>query len=174
MIGGWFIGNFQWQQWTHQAKESKDWIEEADKLMATKNYIAAWIYYDLAKKLINGASYFEMDLEKIIVDHQNKFAPGATWQNQVASFFPSEKVSYLASILTTGGAGILFRFSIEKEISAHQIRENCKNHLRSLLDQQWFGAMSGIRCSYLLPSENPEKEGRLGGLYLDRHDLKLK
>lgn len=168
----WYIGNFHWQQWTHQGKDSINWVADADKLMTTQNYLASWTYYDLAKKLINGKSYFEIDLEKKISDHQNKFAPDNTWQKQVATFFPNEKVSYLASLLTTDGAGLLVRFSIEKEISASQIRDNCKIYLQNLLKQKWFDPMSGLRCSYILPHEAPEKEGRLGGLYVSRSDIK--
>lgn len=167
----WYIGNFHWHQWTHKAKDYRNWTEEADGLFKNKNYLAAWVYYDLARKLLHGKTYFLHAGETIIGGHQKDFAPGTSWQAEVLSLFPSDKVVHVASALTTEGAGLLMRFAIDKELSAVDIRDHCRRSLRTLIGQPWFGPLSGIRCGYVLPREARDKDGVLGSLYMDRTAL---
>jgi hypothetical protein len=164
----WYIGNFHWHQWTHKSKDYRNWTEEADGLFKGKNFLAAWVYYDLARKLLNGKTYFIHAGETLIAEHQKNFAPGTSWESEILKIFPTDKVVHLASALTTEGAGIMMRFSIEKELSAVDIKEHCKKSLRTLLAQPWFGPLSGLRCGYVMPREPQGKDGRLGSIYFDR------
>ena len=166
--GNWLIGNFHWQQWTHKAKDFRNWVEEADQLFLSKNYLAAWIYYDLARKLVYGKTYFFHAGESLISDHQAKFAPGDAWKVDIAKLFPSEKISALNSILTKDGVGIAVRFGLEKELSAMDIGEHCKKNLKTLISQPWFNPVSGLKCGYTLPGEPTNKDGHLGSIYIDR------
>lgn len=167
----WYIGNFHWHQWTHKAKDYRNWTDEADGLFKNKNYLASWVYYDLARKLLNGKTYFLHAGETLIGTHQKEFAPGSSWQSEVLKLFPSDKVVHLASALTSEGAGLLMRFALEKELSAVDIREHCKKSLRTLIAQPWFAPLSGLRCGYVLPRESQDKDGYLGSLYMERTAL---
>ncbi len=167
----WYIGNFHWHQWTQKTKDYRNWTEEADGLFKSKNFIAAWVYYDLARKLLNGKTYFVHAGETLISEHQKNFAPGNSWEAEVLKIFPAEKVVHLASVLTTDGVGLMMRFAIDKELSAVAIKEHCKKSLRSLIAQPWFGPLSGLRCGYVLPREPQDKDGHLGSIYFDRTTL---
>jgi hypothetical protein len=163
----WQIGAWHVQQWTHAAKDYTAWFDEGKALVAKHDDLAAWLYFDLTEKLLDGGKFIVFPVAKDVVRERDKLLGGKTPTEILASKFPSDKLVYTASLFSRKGAALLLRFQIPGEWSAVAIREHCRAKFKALSQEPWMKPMAGIRCSYVLPVESPSKEGVLGGIFIE-------
>lgn len=170
----WLIGAWNVQQWTHAGQDYNEWRTQAQKMLESKQLVAAWIFYDIAIKLLDGGKFLNFPVGKEITAEQTKVLAGKSLMDVVAPKFPSEKLVYVSSLFSRHGAALLLRFGLENEWSANAIREHCRTKFRYLLDDGLARDLAGIRCDYVLPKESPSKEGIMGGIFVDQDSLKTK
>jgi hypothetical protein len=164
----WRIGVWHVQQWTHAGKDFDTWRSEASALRAKKDDIAAWIYLDLAVKLLDGGKYLEFPVAKDLERERAELLGGGSLVEAMKPKFPEDTIVYASSLFSRKGASFLLRFRIPGEWSANAIKKHCTDHHKKLATESWMNAMAGLRCDYVLPSESITKEGALGGIFIDK------
>lgn len=164
----WMIGAWHVQQWTHAGKDFTVWRQEAESLSAKNQQLAAWVYLDIAGKLLDGGKFLVLPVSEDIAKEKQKAMPIKSLKDQLAPKFKDDKLVYASSLFSRKGAAILLRFSIPGEMSAVAIRDHCKSKYKELSAEAWMTSISGIRCDYVLPRESIDKEGALGGIFIDR------
>lgn len=170
----WLIGAWNVQQWTHTGKDFAEWRSQAEKMALNKQPISAWIFYDIAVKLLDGGKFLSLPVEKDIALEKSKLFDGKDLLAILSPRFTAEKLVYVSSLFSRHGAALLLRFSLDSEWSANAIREHCKAKFKNLLAETWAKDLAGIRCDYVLPNEPITKEGALGGIFIDQNSLKAK
>jgi len=170
----WLIGAWNVQQWTHTGKDFSEWKARADEWSTKKQNVAAWLYYDIAIKLLDGGKFLEFPVSREIATEQKNMLGGKSFLETINPKFPGEKIVYASSLFSRKGAGVLLRFGLEKEWSANAIREHCRAKFSQLSAESWMNSTSGLRCDYILPNESPNKEGSLGGMFIDQDVTKSK
>jgi hypothetical protein len=164
----WRIAVWHVQQWTHSGKDFEIWRSEASALLAKKDEIAAWIYTDIAAKLLDGGKYLEFPIAKDIERERSGLLAGKSLVDVMRPKFPSENIVYASSLFSRHGASFLLRFRVAAELSANAIKKNCMQHFANLSSEPWMAALAGVRCDYVLPQESATKEGAMGGIFVDK------
>jgi hypothetical protein len=167
----WLIGAWHVQQWTHAGKDFSVWRQEAEELAKKKEDITAWLYLDIAAKLLDGGKFLMFPVEKDVASEKAKIFGPKTLKDMLAAKFKDEKLVYASSLFSRKGAAILIRFGIPGEWSANAIRDHCRLKFKELSAETWMSGVAGIRCDYVMPRESVEKEGALGGIFVDRDSL---
>ncbi len=162
----WNIGGFHVQQWTHEGQDFEAWTNRALESLKFNAPLAAYIDYDIAAKLINGDRFYELDALGKIISARDNVMSKENWTKQISNVLKNRDISYSASLLITGGSALLLRLRVKEEISLEQIKKDCQNIVDEFGKQNWTKRLQGIRCSYLLPNEDPTKEGAIGGIFL--------
>lgn len=166
--GNFYIGAFHFQMWTHKGKDYLAWVKEADEDFKNKHFMASYIKYDLAKKLIYGKTFFKLNFESKLDTFLDTNLNKSTWEKEIANSLPSDKIIHASSMLSAEGAGLMLRFLIPKELSAHDIRAHCTRVHQDLYKTDWFKEIHGVRCGYNLPHEaDLDKDGFLGSIFVD-------
>jgi hypothetical protein len=164
----WRIAVWHVQQWTHAGKDFTSWRSEASELAAKKEELAAWIYLDLAIKLLDGGKYLEFPVAGDLGRERADLLGGKSLLEAMKPKFFDETIVYASSLFSRHGASFLLRFRIPGEWSANAIKKHCSDHFKRLSAESWTRAIAGMRCDYVLPSESTTKEGALGGIFIDR------
>jgi hypothetical protein len=172
--GRWNIGSFHKQQWTHDGKDFISWTENATKTARTGDKMAAWVFYDLATKLLDGGGFLDMGIKKEIEEARNSLMTREEWDHNIKPALKEWDVGYLGTLFVNNGAGILVRLKTKKEVFDKKITTICKKVGEAIMTLPWTRHMQGVRCSFVLPKENPKKEGFLGGVYLSFDEIKTK
>ncbi len=167
----WLIGAWHVQQWTHTGKDYTMWFDQGKALVVKHDDIAAWLYFDLVEKLLDGGKFIVFPIAKEVAAERNKLLGGKPLAEELAPKFPGDKLVYTASLFSRQGAALLLRFQIPGEWSATTIRDHCRAKFKLLSQEPWMQAMAGVRCGYVLPRESPVKEGVLGGIFIDQATL---
>lgn len=167
----WALGGLHIQQWTHHGKDFSAWLEFAQSASQDKHPIAAYIGYDIATKLLNGGGMLTYASVEYIQELQAKVMPKSEFEATILAHVRGQiqeelKPIYVASILTEDGAGVLVRFSTPRDLTLEEVTQNCANVGRNMVKSKWDRHLAGIKCTYVLPKEDPTKEGVLGGLYM--------
>ncbi len=170
--GRWNIGAFHAQQWTHDSKDFATWAEEGvqNDRMGMKE--AAYIKFDIASKLLDGGGFIEIAMRDEAIKARDAVMSFATFDKSVRSALKDFDVVQTATLLVVGGSGILVRIRVPGEISVENMQKECARTAETLSRQQWAAYVEGIRCSYLLPTDDPKKDGQMGGLFIHFSDLK--
>lgn len=164
----WLIGAWHVQQWTHAGKDFSVWRQEAESYVEKKQEIAAWLYLDIASKLLDGGKFLSFPVENDVVAEKSKILGTKSLKDVLAPKFTNEKLVYASSLFSRKGASLLIRFGIPGEWSANAIRDNCRQKFSELIKEPWMAGVAGIRCDYVTPRESVEKDGVLGGIFVDR------
>ncbi len=170
----WLIGAWHVQQWTHAGKDYTAWREEAEGLASRKEDLAAWLYFDITTKLMDGGKFIIFPVAEDIAAERAKVLNGKVILDLFAAKLPGEKLVYASSLFSRKGASILLRFGIPGEWSANAIMEHCRAKYKHLSQESWMKSVAGIRCDYVLPKESTQKEGALGGIFVDQASLGAK
>jgi hypothetical protein len=170
----WFIGAWHVQQWTHAGKEVTVWVQEAEGLLTKNQQLASWIYLDIASKLLDGGKFLRFPVMDDVTAEKKKVLGTKTLKDALSPKFKDDKLVYTSSLFSRKGASLLLRFSIPAEWSAVAIREHCRQKFKQLSVESWMSAIAGVRCDYVLPRESIEKEGVLGGVFVDAASLSQK
>ena len=162
-----YVAALHGQRWTHTGKDAWKWVAQGDEELKKKDFMSAFIKYDIAKKLLFGASYYRLAFEDQIKDYTEKHLPYKVWQNKLALLFPEEQLVKATSLFNKEGVGLMLRFALKKEISSVALRAHCMGALNTLMEQSWFAHLGSVRCGYNLPHEtNYERDGFLGSIHL--------
>ena len=170
----WQIGAWHVQQWSHAGKDFMAWRDEAAALASKKDELAAWLYYDLTAKLMDGGKFIVFPVAADIAAERGKLLGGKPLIEALAAKLPKEKLVYASSLFSRKGVSILLRFGIPAEWSANAIREHCRQKFTELTKEPWMAAIAGIRCGYVMPQESTQKEGVLGGIFVDQASMNAK
>jgi len=165
----WVIGAFRTQQWTHAGKDYAEWADLAAKASHASFKQSAFIKYDLAAKLADGGTFVELAVQPDLLKARDAVMTPAQWSEEVKAAVKGYDVVYVATILVVGGDGILLRLRSAKDLSLEEMTAQCKGIAKNLSNQPWTGQVTGIRCSFLLPGEDPKKDGAMGSLYTELH-----
>lgn len=170
--GRWNIGAFHAQQWTHDSKDFATWAEEGvqNDRMGMKE--AAYIKFDIASKLLDGGGFVEISMRDEATKARDAVMSFANFDKSVRQALKDFDVVQTATLLVVGGSGVLVRIKVPAEISVENMQKECNRTAETLMKQQWTGYVEGIRCSYLLPNEDPKKEGQMGGMFVRFSELK--
>ena len=163
----WQIGAWHVQQWTHAGKDYTMWFEQGKALKAKHDDVAAWLYFDLVEKLLDAGKFIVFPAAKEVAAERNHLFAGKSLLDVLAPKFPGDKLVYSASLFSRHGAALLLRFQTPGEWSAVAIREHCRNKFKFLAAEPWMKAVAGVRCDYIMPREAADKEGVLGGIFID-------
>ena len=164
--GGWRIGAFHIQQWTHAGKDFTAWHDAAQKSLSKNIPVATWVLYDISAKLLNGGGLIKFPAVDYLLEAQKKIMTKAEFDTAVAANVTKLKPVYIASILTVDGAGILVRMATDRDLSLPEVTGTCEDIARLMIEKKWNQDLAGIKCTYVLPREDTQKEGVLGGIYL--------
>ena len=170
----WRIGAWHVQQWTHFGKDIDTWRSDASLLASKKESIAAWVYLDLAGKLLDGGKFLEFPVAADLERDRAALLNGKPLIDALSPKFPGDNVVYASSLFSRKGASLLVRFKIPAEMSANAIKEHCIERFKKLNAEAWMNAIAGMRCDYVLPTESVLKEGRSGGMFVDRDIISSK
>lgn len=164
---GWRIGAWHLQQWTHKTKDPQKWVEEALEDFEKKAILPAYVKLDIASKLLDGGGYvYPMFLEDVKVTKES-YLNGMTFEKLVQSIIGSKaKIAYLSSIFARDGAGLLVRFEVAKDATVQQTRELCEAATAKLHAHAKEVHLGGIKCSFVVPGESKDKDGRLGSIFI--------
>ena len=163
----WKIASWHVQQWTHAGKDIDTWRADAAALRAKKDDLAAFIYLDLAAKLLDGGKFIEFPVAKDVVSERDSISGGKSLIDLLAPKFPGEDLAYASSLFSRKGAAALVRFRVPAEMSANAIKAHCVDRFQKLRTESWMRALAGMRCDYVLPRESALKEGAMGGIFVD-------
>lgn len=170
--GRWNIGSYHFHQWTHAEKDAGTWVKDAFSARDAGDLTGSYMRFDLAKKLLNAGKFLEipaaLDAEKAreAIMSSDKFI------ETVRMGMTKEDVPFIATLLVVDGVGLLYRMRVAEEISTVDIKKRCREHATKVKNQTWAKGITGLRCSFLMPREAPEKEGALGGIYIAFNELK--
>ena len=81
--GHFYIGAFHFQMWTHNGKDFMGWVKEADTDYKSKKYMAAFIKYDIAKKLIYGKTFYKLSYEEKIDSFMKNNLDQKVWEQNI-------------------------------------------------------------------------------------------
>lgn len=168
----WRIGAWHVQQWTHAGKDFITWRQEAQALVEKKEPMAAWFYFDLTAKLMDGGKFIKFPVAQDIEAERDKLYSSQGIKDVLAAKFSGEKLVYISSLFSRNGVALLLRFGIPEEWSANAIKTHCQTKFKDLMAESWMKMMAGIRCDYVLPKESPLKEGAHGGIFVDKDSVK--
>ncbi|MEY4630645.1 MAG: hypothetical protein RIQ81_765 [Pseudomonadota bacterium] len=164
--GGWRIGNFHTQQWTHAGRDPLAWIETARTARSAKNALAAWTMFDITEKLLRPSAFAAYQAHDMVAVERDSLMSRADWLAAVSTTPPDLKVEGAVSLLVRGGAGILYKLRLVKELSSNEIQEHCRSTAKNLMARKDTKGLAGIRCEYYRPGESLNKDSVIGGLFV--------
>lgn len=170
--GRWNIGSYHFHQWTHAAKDPGDWVQDAFNAKAANDSVGAYMRLDLAKKLLNAGRFLEIPAAKDAEVARDGIMSTQKFDDLVRMGASKEDIPFVTTLLVVEGVGILYRMRVPGEISTEDIKNRCRAHAIKVKKEAWAKGVTGIRCSYLMPKEAPEREGVLGGIYYALADVK--
>lgn len=170
--GRWNIGAFHAQQWTHDSKDFATWAEEGVQSERMGMKEAAYVKYDIAAKLLDGGGFLDIQMRDEANKARDHVMSQADFDKSIKATLKDFDVVYTSTLLVIGGSGILARIKMPGEISVEQIKSDCKKAAEALMKNQWAAYVEGMRCSFLLPNEDPKKDGAMGGIFLHFAELK--
>jgi len=163
----WVIGAFRTQQWTHAGKDYAEWADLAGKAAHATFKESAFIKYDLAAKLTDGGTFVELAVHDDLLKARDAVMTPDQWVQKIKSAIKGYDTVYASTILVVGGDGILLRLLSAKELSLEDMTAQCKAIAKNLVNLAWTAKVTGIRCSFLLPAEDPKKDGAMGSIYTE-------
>jgi len=169
--GTWQIGGFHVAQWTHASKDAEGWATEAEQDKAKGLRESAFAKYDLAVKLADAGKLLTLEGHDELIKKRDAVQSRADWEKAVTEAARPAQVLYTATILVSGGAGILVRQKIDAEISVETMKKDCQALTQRIMEKPWSGGLIGVRCAYNLPKEDPKTDGALGGLFVAFSEL---
>jgi hypothetical protein len=170
--GRWNVGAFDVKQWTHDGKDYAAWTEAGKKAQAAGQKETAFAELDLAFKLTDAGPHLALDVADDVARARDAVMSRDDWTKAMRARLKGRDVVHVGSLFVIGGAGVLMRQRLKKEISVEAMRADCRAAAAALADQPGTAGLTGMRCSYLMPHESASQDGRLGGLYVAFAELK--
>ena len=172
--GHYNLGAFHAQQWTHDSKDFASWTEEAQQATHMGYKEAAYVKYDLASKLLDGGGFIDIALRDDVTKARDLVMPQAAWEKSVKTTLKDYDVVYTSTLLVVGGAGVLARIKVPAELSLETMKTTCRKAAETLAKEAWTTYVEGLRCSFLLPKDDPKADGAMGGLFVPFTEVRPK
>ena len=163
---GWRIGSLHFQQWTHASGDFQAWAKAAQKDAEAGFKPAAFIKFDIAAKLVEGSKHFYLPVHKDAIGARDMVMSRDEWEKEIRSLLKDKEVAFLAGLLANGGAGLLVRIRVKEQPAHSWVKDTCRSVVSDLKKAPWSKQLQGVRCNYLLPKEDPSRDGIVGGIYL--------
>ena len=154
-----------------EGKKWDFWLEKALQTEAKKQEVLSYFYFDLAAKLLTGNSYLEYQDKQVIEEKLRERKLKERVQQKLAELLKEEKILHFSSLFSHKGLALLLRLQLKKELSGVAIRENCFKIRDQLQQEKWMQELAGVRCSYVLPHENPKREGQQGSIFIGLNEI---
>lgn len=170
---GMVITGFQIQQWTHQGRDWVYWTEKGNKYLNNNKPLNAYKSYDVAQKLLQAGDFIIYEYLPDILKTRDSIYTQVELVDKAKKTFKRDDFAYIGTTLNQEGTGLIIRLRLQKELATDKLQTQCQNLGKAMLKNQWLNkGDGGIKCSFLLPHESPDKDGKLGGLYYTQDDLK--
>lgn len=169
-----YITGWHFQQWTQQGQDASAWIATAQDALAKGDTVKGHMAFDIAQKLLWGGEFIDYPVKEKILAERDRSVSKDQWVQLARKSLGEQSIIYIGTIMARDGAGILLREQLAKDLSTPDIQKRCLLQARKLKASGWLSFNGGLRCEYVLPGESTEKEGRLGGIYLNRNDIDKK
>ncbi|NBQ54438.1 MAG: hypothetical protein EBU49_12795 [Proteobacteria bacterium] len=164
--GGWKIGYFHSQQWTHAGKDPLAWIQSARAALNQKHPYASWVQFDVAEKLLRSNSFASYAAHEAVIAERDSIMSAKDWLAETGKYSEGLRMEDAVSLLVPQGAGVLFKLRLVKELSTVEIQGHCKGIAKVLTQAKLSEGLTGIRCAYYRPGESLAKDSVTGGLFV--------
>lgn len=165
-VGGWKIGYFYSQQWTHAGKDPLAWIQSARVALNQKHPYASWVQFDVAEKLLRSNGFASYAAHEAVIAERDSIMSVKDWLAETGKYSEGLRMEDAVSLLVPRGAGVLFKLRLVKELSTVEIQGHCKGIAKVLTQAKLSEGLSGIRCAYYRPGESLLKDSVTGGLFV--------
>ena len=152
------------QQWTHGGKPAGDLLKEVEKFANLGDRYAAFVNLDIVKKLLTKTKHYRLDLYDALEELSDANLSKDRILEEIQKKIPHEKILNISGRLQKKGIGLLLRMLTTKEMSLKQTENACKDIWDTLSSSKILKNIPSIRCSYILPKENINKDGILGSV----------
>lgn len=164
--GGWRIGAFHVQQWTHAGKDPLTWIQSARKSLGAKQSYQAWAEFDIAAKLLKDNQSVSYAAYPEVLAERDQVITAANLRSKISAMTSGLTVEEIGSLLAIDGAGMLLKLRLVKELSTNEIQKNCSAVVKKLAESGMAKGMAGVRCMYYRPGESLSRDGVTGGVFI--------
>ncbi len=164
--GGWKIGYFHSQQWTHAGKDPLAWIESARAVLKQKHPYASWVQFDVAEKLLRSNAFASYAAHESVIAERDSIMSAKDWLVETSKYSEGLRLEDAVSLLVPRGAGVLFKLRLAKELSTVEIQRHCTGIAKVLTESKLSEGLSGIRCAYYRLGESLAKDSVTGGLFV--------
>lgn len=166
-----WITGFHIQQWTHLEHDWEHWTRLGNEALEKKDQLQAYFHYDVAQKLLVGGDFVEFAARDKIIEQRDLLFTRESFTKNIQEVLKDSEVVYVATILSRDGTGLLVRERLKEVPSTHDLQKKCQEHGKALLAKGRLKGDGGIRCSFIVPGEEIDREGQLGGFYFTQKEL---
>ncbi len=166
----WYIGAFDIHQWTHKEIDYTGYFQKAEKSLAEKKNLQAFIYLDLADKLSNMEPFVKIVDRDIIQKKKGETLTLEKFKNATAKIAEPKALEYIATAFSADGAGLIVRYLVSLEDSFKSYKNSCIELARKFYEQAELSETNGLTCGFLLKGEPVDKNGKIGSYYVNRKE----
>jgi hypothetical protein len=168
----WKIGGFHVQQWTYQGKDFQQWFLAGTAALDAKQTLQAYMGFDIAQKMLFGGDFLDYEAKPELLKARDIAMPKDELKLKMQALFPKRDMVYVGTVMPKDGPGWLIRERLDKEIPLEQLTSRCLSIGKTLISNKWLvEGNGGVNCNFLLPREDPEAQGKLGGFYFSLADI---
>ena len=161
----WKVGFLTFSLWTHGGKNFEKWGEEGDKDLENKNFISAYLKYQLAQKLLVENPHLSIHKKSKISNFLEATLSKEMVLKDIRKIFPSRHVSDVNSFFAEKGVGVEIEFSLTDQTSKVDFEPMCREILLKVQKDKRFHSIVGLKCKFMnLPKAGFESE--LGHIFL--------
>lgn len=167
------IVGFHIQQWSHQGKDWLSWTEQGNGFTKAADSKSAYIFFDIAQKLLDGGTLVHYPYRKEIKLVRDQIYQQDSLVKSVQEDIGNKDIVYVGTVLSRTDTGIIVKVAIEKEYSSEDLRRKCQDIGKKLLASLWLKEVNGgVNCSFIPKGSSPDVRSKIGGYYITR-DLLL-
>jgi len=161
--GAWKVGLWQHFQWTHDQKDFVEFAKMGEAFQKNGRPVAAYLHYDASEKLIRNLGYVEFEAHQEILKLKSQIMSQEKFSDLVKSTLKDPAIKMVVTNYIEGGLAVVIRVETKEEVSLQHIKDYCSAKAKLLKDSKDFkGGLTAIRCGFILPKEDPSKDGVLG------------
>lgn len=164
----WKVGLWQQFQWTHDQKDFVEFAKMADAYAKENRPELAYVAYSASEKFLLNLGFVEFGAFAEIKDLKDKIMSSEQFSQKVKALLKDAGIKFVTTNYIEGGLAVVIRKETKEEVSLVQVKEYCAAKAALLAESKEFkGGLTALRCGYVLPKEDPAKDGVLGS-YLQK------
>lgn len=160
-----FISNITIHQWSHFGKDPATWAREAEENLEEKDYLAAWLKFSIAKKLLSSNSYMQLPdttyLQKKIAQLKEIHQPETIVKKAIEDY-QTERIS---AAMTLDGISLLVYLRLKTPKNRWDREKQCQKMGKQLKTAKLLDNLAGIQCSFYYPNHNIKAKSPLGSVF---------